>query len=405
MANAKRARPSKDEANGSVLQRAKRTNSSLSQLLSSQNHPVGQSENFEEDEGFIFKRNKQRRGKSVKSQKERKPVKNAKKAPKAPKTENLLIDEMDKIAESTPERKLRNGKKSKPFNFTKKPTLEPQTLSPPISSSPVKKEYEEHHESIQVILPVSDSPVNRRNKEFRGDRRTSLGNRGKRVSSIGNGFVAVPHDDVPVEEFYKHFDQSMPEPHRMRQLLIWCGKRVLSKEKRPKKKNLTAVNIAKVIKQELIKDLSMGKLNTSWWNREEVKKEIKLVPNAQNITNFQNLKMFEKRLADLKQEEQMWLELQKEDEPLKTVVEPEEQDEPSTLAEITSKSQSAIEQVNEKLEKSVDELSLFSHNLDASSRCIERYSQEKIKTVTSIFQKESLSTRDLLRGISKMDAP
>lgn len=400
MANAKRARPSKDEANGSVLQRAKRTNSSLSQLLSSQNQQVGQSENFEEDEGFIFKRNKKRRGKTVKTQKEQKPVKNAKKAPKV---DNLLIDEMDKIAESTPERKPRNGKTKKPFNFTKKPTLEPQTLSPPISSSPIKREYEEHHESIQVILPVSDSPINRRNKEFRGDRRTSLGNRGKRVSSIGNGFVAVPHDDVAVEEFYKHFDQSMPEPHRMRQLLIWCGKRVLSKEKKPKKRNLTAINIAKVIKQELIKDLTMGKLNTSWWNREEVKKEIKLVPNAQNITNFQNLKMFEKRLAELKQEEQMWLDLQN----VKSLemAEPQEQVEPSALSEITAKSQSVTEQINDRLERSIDELSLFSHNLDASSRCIERYSQDKIKTVASIFQKESLSTRDLLRGISKMDAP
>jgi hypothetical protein len=38
---------------------------------------------------------------------------------------------------------------------------------------------------------------------------------------------AVPHSDVEVRDFYKHIEDGLPEPKRMRQLLTWCGTRVL----------------------------------------------------------------------------------------------------------------------------------------------------------------------------------
>jgi hypothetical protein len=40
-------------------------------------------------------------------------------------------------------------------------------------------------------------------------------------------FPAVPHSDVEVRDFYKHIEDGLPEPKRMRQLLTWCGTRVL----------------------------------------------------------------------------------------------------------------------------------------------------------------------------------
>ena len=39
--------------------------------------------------------------------------------------------------------------------------------------------------------------------------------------------TAVPHADVETEEYYKHISQDLIEPKRMRQLLVWCGNRVL----------------------------------------------------------------------------------------------------------------------------------------------------------------------------------
>jgi kinetochore protein Mis13/DSN1 len=39
--------------------------------------------------------------------------------------------------------------------------------------------------------------------------------------------AALPHADVDTKDFYKHIDPTLPEPHRMRHLLTWCGARTL----------------------------------------------------------------------------------------------------------------------------------------------------------------------------------
>jgi len=90
---------------------------------------------------------------------------------------------------------------------------------------------DESYESAKIILPVSDTPVINRNKEMRkkggGTRRSSLGMRGRRASSlIENGHSAIPHHQVATSEFYKHISaDGLSEPRRMRQLLTWCGER------------------------------------------------------------------------------------------------------------------------------------------------------------------------------------
>ncbi len=84
-----------------------------------------------------------------------------------------------------------------------------------------------------IALPLSDTPVINRNKELRrkgGGRRSSLGMRGRRASSlIENGHSALPHRDVEPAEFYKHIEAegSLSEPRRMCQLLVWCAERAL----------------------------------------------------------------------------------------------------------------------------------------------------------------------------------
>lgn len=120
-------------------------------------------------------------------------------------------------------------------------------------------QLEKKHGGTKIALPFADTPVIRRNKEMRkgsgqGHRRSSTGMRGRRASSLidsgaSNGReprtsipssasvqgpgadlndnTALPHADVGVADFYKHIEQSLPEPRRMKQLLTWCGTRAL----------------------------------------------------------------------------------------------------------------------------------------------------------------------------------
>jgi len=86
--------------------------------------------------------------------------------------------------------------------------------------------------STMIALPFSDTPIINRNKELRkkgtSARRSSLGMRGRRASSlIENGHSAIPHQEVETSEFYKHIEEGLPEPRRMRQLLTWTGERAL----------------------------------------------------------------------------------------------------------------------------------------------------------------------------------
>jgi len=114
--------------------------------------------------------------------------------------------------------------------------------------------------ATKIMLPFADTPVIARNKEMRkaskdGHRRSSTGLRGRRASSLidsgmSNGeheamrpsvfesqlleherhadfWTALPHAQVEVRDFYKAIEQSLPEPRRMKQLMIWCGSRAL----------------------------------------------------------------------------------------------------------------------------------------------------------------------------------
>jgi kinetochore protein Mis13/DSN1 len=97
----------------------------------------------------------------------------------------------------------------------------------------------EHSRNGTVIaLPFSDTPIMNRNKEMRkkggnGLRRSSLGLRGRRASSlIDNGHSAIPHREVESSDFYKHIEADLMEPRRMKQLLTWTGERCLVGEEK-----------------------------------------------------------------------------------------------------------------------------------------------------------------------------
>lgn len=169
----------------------------------------------------------------------------------------------DLVAQEPPIPSLEVKKKRKPKNDgsqearkSKKQdqvsSTQPQgTIAPePSRTHPVDKPLD----PIKVSLPFADTPIIRRNKEMRkgaenGSRRSSLGMRGRRASSlIDSGksdgkevsmpsichvtdyIVALPHDEVDSSDFYKHIESSLTEPRRMKQLLTWCGTRALGEK-------------------------------------------------------------------------------------------------------------------------------------------------------------------------------
>ncbi|CAH2355881.1 hypothetical protein CLIB1423_37S00276 [[Candida] railenensis] len=156
-------------------------------------------------------------------------------------------------------------------------------------------------------------------------RRSSYHNRGKRLSSIGNGFGGVPHDTIPPSDYYKLLDNSLPEPHRMRQLLIWCFKKKLDQEDKEKNvttsvEDKTSINIAKVIKEEIMTDLVNGDIETSWYNKENKSyrdnaisknktkndKGNKLLPNPLNVKTLENIQIYQQKLKELQTEREEW---------------------------------------------------------------------------------------------------
>ncbi|MBE3042821.1 hypothetical protein IMZ48_09665 [Candidatus Bathyarchaeota archaeon] len=114
------------------------------------------------------------------------------------------------------------------------PREEPRPDATPVAPSPPPNDPEG---AERITLPMSDTPVINRNKEMRkkkgasANRRSSLGSRGRRASSlIEMGHTALPHREVAAGEFYKHVEEGLPEPRRMRQVLTWCGERALSEK-------------------------------------------------------------------------------------------------------------------------------------------------------------------------------
>jgi len=118
-----------------------------------------------------------------------------------------------------------------------------------------------HDDSLQeqgIKIPLSgaeDTPlvVKKRSKPIikpttTGHRRSSMGLRGRRSSSLTGGFIgeqscitwryfttnsspAAPHPEVQPVDFYKHIDAGLMEVPRMHQLLTWCGRRALDDQR------------------------------------------------------------------------------------------------------------------------------------------------------------------------------
>ncbi|RUP49537.1 Mis12-Mtw1 protein family-domain-containing protein [Jimgerdemannia flammicorona] len=164
-----------------------------------------------------------------------------------------------------------------------------------------------------VAIPINETPMIRKNQEIRnGKRRSSFSMRGKRASSIGNGFVALPHASILPEDFYKHISPELPGPVRMKQLLAWCGRRAIDAQRRTGS-GKQAAEFAKEIQEDVMNALINSQLNTSWYHRradhdekeESCSSEKKLHP--QNVENAQKVTFYEATLKRLEAEDSAWI--------------------------------------------------------------------------------------------------
>ncbi|KAJ5115773.1 hypothetical protein N7456_000121 [Penicillium angulare] len=166
-----------------------------------------------------------------------------------------------------------------------------------------------------IPLPAADTPVIQRNKELRGAkgkgrRRSSLGMRGRRASSLidSGASNALPHREVGTADFYKHIaDEGLSEPRRMRQLLIWCATRALGDKPMGSKysqEDQSARLAARVIQDELLKDFSSNADLSNWFNREDINPPTVVVkkPNPRNVQNTDKIKELEEQIQKLQKE-------------------------------------------------------------------------------------------------------
>ncbi|KAL6250222.1 hypothetical protein RBB50_002523 [Rhinocladiella similis] len=175
----------------------------------------------------------------------------------------------------------------------------------------------ENHSATKISLPFADTPVIKRNKAMRegksgkGERRSSLGFRGRRASSLiesGNS-NALPHKEVEIPDFYKHIEsEGLPEPRRMRQLLTWCATRALDEKPMGTGfEDSSARSAARVIQEELLKDLSNESKLSDWFTREDEpvqKKPLPERPNPKNIQNMEKIAELEEQIKRLRSEKE-----------------------------------------------------------------------------------------------------
>ncbi|CAM1500712.1 Fc.00g098740.m01.CDS01 [Cosmosporella sp. VM-42] len=250
-------------------------------------------------------------------------------------------------------------------------------------------------QSAKIALPMSDTPVINRNKEMRKkgntNRRSSLGMRGRRASSlIESGQTAIPHREVEPAEFYKHIEaDGLTEPRRMKQLLTWCGERALAEKPPHGTPNSNAILGARAIQDQLLKDFASRSEFSDWFSRDDdvPKAPVILKPNPRNIELDEKMAQLEVKIKRLQEERKAWLAIRKpppeqrplfserETEPIILpdfdLLEPEEgkirgylADENSSFAALRSKTESRLRKIQSSLEFQIDQLADNVHKLE-----------------------------------------
>ncbi|ORY41188.1 Mis12-Mtw1 protein family-domain-containing protein [Leucosporidium creatinivorum] len=128
--------------------------------------------------------------------------------------------------------------------------------------------------SASAPIHVAETPVQVRNIAFRAGegtpatggrsvRRSSVKGSGRRGSSIGGGFEAVPHPQVPDDKLYRSTDGSEPLARRLRSIFSWTAQRQRDKVFPHSAPSDPNQGFAKEIVDSFITDICESRLDVS----------------------------------------------------------------------------------------------------------------------------------------------
>ncbi|KXS09438.1 hypothetical protein M427DRAFT_230119 [Gonapodya prolifera JEL478] len=182
----------------------------------------------------------------------------------------------------------------------------------------------------EVPLAGSETPAIKRNKAMREEagRRSSLGSRGRRTSSMHGNLRAPPHPDISPSEWYRHINPELPDPIRMRTLLMW-GADMLAKQTKDRceqraggKAGGAAVtgpteNEIAIMKaqQRVLENLMNKKTDVTWEHSRSDRagtQQAKPKPNPQNVEVMERIRETEEEIRILEEEERAWDALNKD---------------------------------------------------------------------------------------------
>ena len=306
--------------------------------------------------------------------------------------------EKQRLKESRRKQQLERQKKAKKLEMLEK--LKEST------SSIMNKKVE------TIIIPLKDANEDTSNSNIKL-RRSSLTARGRRLSSVGNGFVATPHDDIPNNELHKHIDMSLPDSHKLKQLLVWLGKRLIKQGWGDEFENeqdddvkMKAKMICQIILEEFVNDLIQGQIDVDWWGSSKpvriANEPIIVHKNKENVENENKLTFYENEAKKLEREEKIWQELKvkntgtEHDLILKEIQ--------SAQPTFVSDERYPLEE-NKKLQDLVEvsggrvnKLERLVHRLQVSNELIQRVMSQKNELVAQqIKQQSRIDALDLLR--------
>lgn len=104
-------------------------------------------------------------------------------------------------------------------------------------------------------------------------------------------FEARPHNSVSEASFFKHIDADLPDPERIRQLLIWCSLRTLSAHPSSTSTDLPPLNdealqLLKLAQEDVVRRLAEKKMDLSFCSSSSGSQpQGDLRENEQNVRN------------------------------------------------------------------------------------------------------------------------
>ncbi|PIA13163.1 hypothetical protein COEREDRAFT_83681 [Coemansia reversa NRRL 1564] len=174
-----------------------------------------------------------------------------------------------------------------------------------------------------TVTTLNDNAMGSRQQQRRGGRKSTMGKRrrstfsmrGKRASSIGGGFKALPHDSVDAADFYRHISPELPEPIRLRQLLAWCARRTSAPPTWPDELPEAVKLLLSEALREAVDDIhsafERGEIATSWYHRpiedEQTCEQSELLPHPENKANLEAKERLSMRISKLRSENDGWV--------------------------------------------------------------------------------------------------